>query len=106
MAAESGPARSVIEELARAGDPIEVYKAPTYTAACQTFYDLIVEGRLAHRGQAELDEAARVVGRRFVGDSWVFGRAVSSGEISSLVAAAVAAHRASRPHIVPRLIVG
>jgi hypothetical protein len=66
----------------------------------------VIEGRLAHRGQGELDEAARVVGRRSVGESWVFGRAVSSGEISPLVAATVAAHRASRPHVVPRLIVG
>ena len=61
-----------------AGEPVEPYKAPGYTAACQTFYDLVIEGRLAHRGQAELDEAARVVGRRSVGESWVFGRAVSS----------------------------
>ncbi len=106
VAPETGPARSVIEELAGAGEPGERYTAPSYTAACQTFYDLVIEGRLAHRGQAELDEAARVVGRRSVGESWVFGRAVSSGEISPLVAATVAAHRASRPHVVPRLIVG
>jgi Phage Terminase len=106
VASEAGPARSIVEELRAGGRRIEPYKAPSYSAACQVFYDLVIEGRLAHRGQAELDEAARVVGRRSVGESWVFGRAVSSGDISALVAAAVAAHRASRPHIVPKLIVG
>jgi hypothetical protein len=106
VASEAGPARSIVEGLRARGEPVESYKAPGYAAACQVFYDLVIEGRLAHRGQHELDEAARVVGRRAMGESWVFGRAVSSGDISSLVAAAIAAHRASRPHIVPKLIVG
>ena len=66
----------------------------------------MIEGRLAHRGQAGLDDAARVVGRRKLGESWAFGRAVSSADISALVAAAIAAHRVSRPHIVPRIVVG
>ena len=102
----TGPARSVVDELGRAGAGVDRYGAGDYAAACQTFYDLVLEGRLAHRGQAELDEAARVVGRRSAGDSWVFGRAASSGDISALVAGALAAHRVSRPHIVPRLVMG
>jgi Terminase large subunit, endonuclease domain len=106
VASEASPARSVIDEARAAGVAVEPYKAPGYAAACQTFYDLVLKHRLAHRGQAELDEAARVVGRRSSGESWVFGRAVSSGEISPLVAATIASHRASRPHIVPRLVVG
>lgn len=106
VANDSGPARSVVEELLAGGELVEPYSAGAFTAACQVFYDLVVEGRLAHRGQAELDAAARSVGRRKLGESWAFGRAVSSADISALVAAAVAAHRASRPHIVPRLIVG
>ena len=106
VASEASPARSVIEEARAAGVGVEPYKAPGYAAACQTFYDLVIERRLAHRGQVELDKAAAGVGRRSSGESWVFGRAVSSAEISPLVAATIAAHRASRPHIVPRLIVG
>ena len=102
---ESSPARSVLEELVAAGDPVESYKAGAYSAACQVMFDLVVEGRLAHRGQPELDEAARIVGRRRAGDSWTFGRAVSSGDISPLVAATIAAHRASRPRLAPRIVV-
>jgi hypothetical protein len=106
VANDSGPARSVVESLAAAGELVEGYNAGQFVAACQVFYDAVIEGRLAHRGQIELDEAARVVGRRKLGESWAFGRAVSSADISALVAAAVAAHRASRPHIVPRLVIG
>ena len=102
----TGPARSVVEDLAGAGAGVERYGAGDYTAACQVFYDLVLEHRLAHRGQEVLDEAARVVGRRNTGDSWAFGRAVSSGDIAPLVAAAIAAHRASRPHLVPQLVIG
>jgi hypothetical protein len=106
VANDSGPARSVVEGLAAAGQPVEGYNAGQFVAACQVFFDLVTEGRLAHRGQLELDEAARVVGRRKLGESWAFGRAVSSADISALVAAAVAAHRASRPHVAPQMIVG
>lgn len=106
VANDSGPARSVVEAMDAAGEPVEGYSAGQYVAACGAFYDLVIEGRLAHRGQGELDEAARSVGRRKLGESWAFGRAVSSADISALVAAAVAAHRAGRPHVVPRIIVG
>jgi hypothetical protein len=106
VANEAGPARSIVGELTDAGEPIEAYNTSAYLAACQMFYDLVSEGRLAHRGQAELDAAARAVGRRAVADSWAFGRAVSSADISALVAAAIAAHRVSRPHVAPRIVVG
>jgi hypothetical protein len=106
VANKSGPARSVVEELAGAGVGVEGYGAGEYVAACQVFFDLVVEGRLAHRSQGELDDAARVVGRRKLGESWAFGRAVSAADISALVAACVAAHRASRPRIVPRVVFG
>ena len=92
--------------MAAAGAPVEKYGTSDYTAACQTFYDLVMQTRLADRGQTELDAAAAAVGRRRAGESWAFGRAVSSADISALTAATLAAHRASRPHIVPRLIVG
>jgi phage terminase large subunit-like protein len=106
VANEYGPARSIVGELQALGEAIEAYNTSAYLAACQMFYDLVSEGRLAHRGQGELDAAARAVGRRAVADSWAFGRAVSSADISALVAAATAAHRVSRPHIAPRIVVG
>ena len=106
VANETGPARSIVEEMVAAGEPVDPYGAGPFTAACQVLFDLVAEGRLAHRGQVELDEAARAVGRRKLGDSWAFGRASSSADISALVAATLAAHRASRPHIAPVLIVG
>jgi phage terminase large subunit-like protein len=106
VASEAGPARSILGELVGAGEAIEPYNASAYVAACQMFYDLVSEGRLAHRGQEALDAAARAVGRRAVADSWAFGRAVSSADISALTAATIAAHRASRPHIAPRIVVG
>ena len=106
VATLAGPARATVEEMRAAGGRVEPYQGPAYVAACQTLFDLVSERRLAHRGQPDLDEAARVAGRRTFGDSWAFGRVVSGADISPLVAATLAAHRVSRPHVVPRLIVG
>ena len=107
VANDSGPARSVVEALGRGRRARRGLRGGAdYVAACQAFYDLVIEGRLAHRGQANSTRRLGSVGRRKLGESWAFGRAVSSADISALVAAAVAAHRAGRPHVVPRIIVG
>jgi hypothetical protein len=98
-----GQARALLEQAPAQGLALEGVRTPDYVTACQMFYDLTLERRLAHRGQETLDGAVRAAGKRTVAGAWAFG---SRGDISPLAAAVVAAWRASRPHIVPRLIVG
>jgi hypothetical protein len=97
----AGPSKSLVEQAAGAGVAVEPYNSTGYVAACQVLFDLVSSGRLAHRGQAPLDLAVAAAGRRPLGGSWVFGRAHPGAVISPLVAVTLAAHRASRPHLVP-----
>jgi hypothetical protein len=105
VARNAGAARSLLDEAPFEGLRVDRAPAGDYQAGCQTFYDLTLEGRLAHRGQDVLDAAVAAAGRRPVGDSWVFGPPAHR-DISPLVAATLAAWRASRPHLVPKLVVG
>jgi len=104
VANNAGPARNLIEAAPAAGIDLDAYNAGQYVAACQTMYDLIAEGRLAHRGQAALDLAVAAAGRRNLAGSWAFGRQPKGSSIAPLVAATLAAHRASRPHLLPIII--
>jgi hypothetical protein len=100
----AGPARNVIEAAPAAGLALDAYNAGQYVTACQTFYDLVAEGRLAHRGQGPLDLAVAGAGRRNLSGSWAFGRSPRGGDIAPLVAAALAAYRSSRPHLLPVIV--
>jgi hypothetical protein len=106
VANNAGPARSLIDDANAAGLAVEPYGPTDYVVACQTFFDLVANDQLRHQGQPELDSAVHAAGRRTVAGSWVFGRTAAGGDIAALVAAAVAAHRAGRPHLVPVVIVG
>jgi hypothetical protein len=97
----AGPSKSLVEQAGAAGVAVEPYNSTSYVAACQVFFDLVSSGRLAQRAQGPLDLAVAAAGRRPLGGSWVFGRAHPGAVISPLVAATLAAHRASRPHLVP-----
>lgn len=106
VANNAGPARNLIEAAPAAGVVLDAYNAGQYVAACQSFYDLIVEGRLAQRGQGPLDLAVAAAGRRNLAGSWAFGRSPRGADIAPLVAATLAGHRASRPHLLPVIITG
>ncbi|AYG02377.1 terminase [Gryllotalpicola protaetiae] len=61
--------------------------------ACGRFYDMVLAGRLAHSGQAPLDEAVAVATRTPIGDSlWKWNRKTKAGNISPLVAVTLALH--------------
>ena len=106
VANNAGPSRNLVEVAPMAGVNVEAYNMGQYVAACGTFYDLVAEGRLAHRGQGVLDLAVATAGRRNLSGSWVFGRSPKGADIAPLVAATLAAHRASRPHLLPVIITG
>jgi hypothetical protein len=106
VANNAGPARNLVEMAPVAGVNVDAYNAGQYVAACGTFFDLVSEGRLAHRGQGPLDLAVATAGRRNLSGSWVFGRSPKGADIAPLVAATLAAHRTSRPHLLPVIVVG
>lgn len=98
-----GPTAPVVDALTRQRLPVTLLTTTQYATACSTFMDDCVNGRLAHRGQPVLDAAARTATARAVGDRWVWER--RGRDVSTLVAATVAAHGARRPAALPTVTV-
>ena len=82
---------SIAAELARARVAYDPVGARAYAAACVTFADELAEGRLAHRGQPDLDEAVAGCARRNLADAWAWSRSTSTVDICALEAVTVAA---------------
>jgi hypothetical protein len=89
-----GPAASVADQLELAGVPLLPLGGADYTAACQDVYDRITEPhpRILLRTHEALDAAADVAGRRVINDGgWIWSRTKSTGDVSTLEAATLAA---------------
>lgn len=64
-----------------------------YAQACGAFFDAVVNGRLRHRGQRDLDRAVGVAGQSMKGAGlWVWKRPDSTHNIAPLCAATLAVH--------------
>jgi len=58
--------------------------------ACGRFYDAIVNRRVQHTGQSELDAAVAGAATRKLGDAWAWSRSNSAVDITPLVACTLA----------------
>lgn len=101
----SGPAASLLPELAEHGiEPLTV-SAPEMAQACGVFYDTVEQARLRHLGTPELRSALRGAAKRPLGDRWAWSRKDSSVDISPLVSStlalwgSVAAERTAAPWV-------
>jgi hypothetical protein len=63
-------------------------------AAAELKDDVLVDGKLAHRGQRVLDDAAAAVGKRQLGDSWAWSRRMSLANTAPLLAMTISHWRA------------
>lgn len=101
--AKGSPAWSLKEDLEAAKVDLLVVSTEEHSQACGDLYDAVVESRLRHVGQDELDAAVAGADRRFYGDAWLWSRRSSSVDISPLVAVTlahwVAQKRQRRPKI-------
>lgn len=91
-----GPAAPVYDQLdLDAAVEVVAPSGPDVGAACQDIYDRITDEngpRLRHREHPALDDAADVAGRRALHDGgWVWSRRHSTGDVSALEAATLAA---------------
>jgi hypothetical protein len=98
--------------LELAGVELLPLAGPDYAAACQDTFDRITDPRprLRLRAHEALDVAADVAGRRMLHDGgWVWSRTRSTGDVSTLEAATLAAWAVLRnpaPEPVPFTIFG
>jgi hypothetical protein len=86
---KGSPAMSLIPDLITAGllgDDIVEVSVEDNAERCGQLYDAVVEGRLVHRGEGELNRSLRDAVDKPYGDEWVWSQRKSEGDISPLVA--------------------
>jgi hypothetical protein len=88
--AKGSPAWSLETELVDAGVVLLPVSTEEHSQACGALFDDIVEGRLLHMGQPELDAAVAGADRKNHGDAWLWSRLKSTVDISPLVAVTLA----------------
>lgn len=87
----SGPAASLLPDLAALGIAVTLVNAKEQTQACGRFFDAVEAGALRHLGTTELAQAVAGAVRRPLGDAWAWSRKSSSVDISPLVGCTLAA---------------
>jgi hypothetical protein len=90
VATADGPVATVVDAATRLGVAVTTVLPREYGAACASFYDAILDRRVLHRAEPDLDLAVAGAARRPLGDGWVWGRRTSAAEISPLVAVTLA----------------
>ena len=86
----AGPGSSLVPDLEAAGVRVEVTSHRQMAAACGRFYDAVVNRKVGHTGQVDLDAAVAGAATRKLGDAWAWSRSTSAVDISPLVAATLA----------------
>ena len=88
--AKGSPAWSLKEDLEAAKVELLPISTEEHAQACGDLYDAVIERKLRHIDQAELNAAVAGADRRYYGDAWLWSRKASSVDISPLVAATLA----------------
>ena len=84
------PAASLVDELARRKVKVTTTAARDMAAACGTFYDAVMDARLAHTDQPQVNSALSVARKRPINDAWGWNRKGADSDITPLVAATLA----------------
>ncbi len=88
-----GPAAALISDLSKIGvdeDLLTIVGPGDMAIACGVFYDSVLEKRLRHLKNPDLDEALGAASQRPLGDAWAWSRRRSRSTISPLVAVTLA----------------
>lgn len=94
----TGPTRTIIDDLARQGIPVNKLTTSDYSAACQWLIDKSATGDLAHDGTPMTRQALELTATSTRGGTLIFNAARSMGPIDALRATAIAGHdAATRP---------
>ena len=87
---QQGPAGTMLPAMGAAGLVVRVSDTAAYKSACGGFVDAVKAGRIVHRGQQPLTDAAHGVKERAVGDAFVYARRDSGVLVSPLEAVTLA----------------
>lgn len=84
------PAASLLEDFTKAKIKVTRTNGAELANACGQFYDGVMDGRFRHTDQPQVNVALSMVGKRPLGDRWVWNRKTSSADITPVVAATLA----------------
>lgn len=90
------PDANLATRLKDAGVTVTEFTTEEMLESCSGLMDDVGEGRLTHFGDPDLTLAVTQAVKRYVGDRPLWGRKQSSGDITPLEAATVAAHEVKR----------
>ncbi|HEY9474660.1 MAG TPA: hypothetical protein VIS06_12520 [Mycobacteriales bacterium] len=88
----AGPAGALLPDLKDRGIDVHIVNAREAGQACGALYDDVVEGRVRHLDQPDLNDALAGAKKRPLGDAWGWDRRHSAVDISPLVAVTLARH--------------
>jgi hypothetical protein len=78
---------TIVPKLEQAGVKVYLMNAADVAKACGSFYDMVVEERLAHLDDPILNLAVFGASQRALGDAWAWDRKHALVAISPLIAA-------------------
>jgi phage terminase large subunit-like protein len=90
VADATGPAGSLLAELASRKVDVTSVSASDHAQACGLLYDAVAARTLRHRGSPDIAAAIDGARKRPLGDAWAWSRKNSNVDISPLVAATLA----------------
>jgi hypothetical protein len=84
------PAASLLDDFAKAKVKVTTTSGAELANACGQFYDGVMDARLRHTDQPQVNVALSVVSKRPLGDRWVWNRKTANADITPIVAESLA----------------
>lgn len=84
------PAASLVEDFAKAKIKVTATTGREYANACGQFFDWVMDARLKHTDQPQVNVALSVVGKRPLGDSWAWNKKSATADITPVDAETLA----------------
>lgn len=84
------PAASLLDDFARERIKVTVTGAADMANACGQFYDGVMDARLHHTDQPQVNVSLSAAGKRALGDRWAWNRKSAASDITPVVAETLA----------------
>lgn len=97
---------TIAERLRHSGVKTEDIVGARFYTACADFLDAIVNKRVRHAGQPELDKQMNNVAAKENDSGWRIVKRKSAGDVSAPIGLAMVTHVLSRPYTTPQIITG
>lgn len=84
------PAASLVDDFTKAKVKVTITSAADMANACGQFYDSVMDARLKHTDQPQVNVSLSAAGKRPLGDRWAWNRKSATSDITPIVAETLA----------------